>query len=68
MQSAYFGSISTTSALRFRRSQAMIVEPEPANKSATRSPALVLFTSDQLYRFRRRVYPIGGGFALMTKR
>jgi len=43
MQSAYFGSISMSRALRLRRSHAINVLPDPPKRSATTSPALLLF-------------------------
>src|ERR1039458_6429977 len=45
MQSTYLGSISISRALRPRRSQPISVLPDPPNKSATISPALLLLTS-----------------------
>jgi len=44
MTCAYRGSISISRALRLRRSQAIKVEPAPAQKSPQISPALLLFT------------------------
>ena len=44
IQSAYLGSISIRRALRRRRSQAIKVEPAPAQKSPQTSPTLLLFT------------------------
>ena len=43
--SVYFGSSSISRACRFRRSQAISVDPEPPNRSKTQSPPLLLFTS-----------------------
>ncbi len=57
-------------ACRFRRSQAIRVEPEPPNRSSTQSPPLLLFTQrsfDQLDRLHGRVQAIGRRLLLLPQ-
>jgi hypothetical protein len=70
MQSAYFGSISIRCALRPRRSHPIKVLPEPPNKSATISPALLLLNNalHEFYRLGRRMNPIRRWLLLLPQR